>query len=85
VDIDVLRRTCNSVGCIGFSSAVLGTYFSGCNGYMSAMTAAVSMLFTAVGTAGSMITSLDMAPRFASPCLHNVNLHFVRIQHLFFQ
>ncbi|GBN41717.1 hypothetical protein AVEN_103547-1 [Araneus ventricosus] len=55
----------NSGTCIGFSAAVLGIYFSGCNGHMSAVIAAVSMFFTGVGTAGSMITSLDMAPRFA--------------------
>ncbi|GBN01682.1 Putative inorganic phosphate cotransporter [Araneus ventricosus] len=65
VTVDVLRRTCNSIGCIGFSAAVLGTYFSGCNGSMSAVTAAVSMFFTGVATAGAMITCIDMAPRFA--------------------
>ncbi|KAF8787744.1 putative inorganic phosphate cotransporter like protein [Argiope bruennichi] len=65
VTVNVLRRTCNSIGCIGFSAAVLGTYYSGCNGSMSAVTAAVSMFFTGVATAGAMITCIDMAPRFA--------------------
>ncbi|GIY79337.1 probable small intestine urate exporter [Caerostris darwini] len=65
VTVDVLRRTCNTIGCIGFSAAVFGTYLSGCNGSISAITAAVSMFFTGVATPGAMICCIDMAPRFA--------------------
>ncbi|GFY66605.1 vesicular glutamate transporter 2.2 [Trichonephila inaurata madagascariensis] len=65
ITIDVLRRGCNMIGCIGFSAAVFGTYLSECNGSMSAVTAAVSMFFTGVATPGAMIACIDMAPRFA--------------------
>ncbi|KAF8787743.1 putative inorganic phosphate cotransporter like protein [Argiope bruennichi] len=65
LSVDALRKYCNSFGCIGYSAGLLGVYFSGCNRHITAITAAMALFFTGVGSAGSMIVCLDMAPRFS--------------------
>ncbi|KAF8787702.1 sialin-like [Argiope bruennichi] len=62
---DIMRKICNSLSCIGFSCAVIGITYSGCDKTLNITYLVTGMIFAGFGYPASQIAPLDMTINFA--------------------